>query len=305
MIITITGSNTYMASSLLHEYIDDYVATYGDIGLERIHTEGKTYSQLLDSVQAMPFLSPKRLVIINSPSSNKELNEKITQFIRAINNHTDVLFVEAKFDKRSSLYKVLKKETDFKECNELDENALAKWIGQFVAAEGGTISFSDARYLVHRVGLNQQRLSNEIAKLLNYQLLISKVTIDLLTEQTPSSTIFDLLDSALRGDQEKALIIYAQQRKQKVEPQAILALLAWQLHILAIVKYAGTKAPDVIAKQAKLSPYVVRKSLSLAKELTQSDIKKLIERTYNLDVQLKSLSVDADEALQDLLVSCA
>ncbi len=70
----------------------------------------------------------------------------------------------------------------------------------------------DAKYLVMRVGANQQTLSNELAKLLSYDKAITRQTIDLLTEQTPQSTIFELLDAAFAGNSKKAMELYAEQR---------------------------------------------------------------------------------------------
>lgn len=303
MIATLTGQNTYMLSRSLNDLINTYKAEYGDIGLERVQCGERTYTQLVDSVQAMPFLVAKSLVILNSPSDNKELGDKIKSFLDLVNDQTDVFFVEPKFDKRSSLYKYLKKMTDYKEFNELDEQGLARWAMQYIKDEKGSISPADARSLVHRVGIDQLNLSNEVQKLLAYQPHITKTTIDLLTEQTPTSTIFDLLDAALRGDQRKALAIYEQQRKQKIEPQAILALFVWQLHILTIIKAAGSRSPNEIAKDAKLNPYVVQKSFALAKSLSIPQVKDLVAQTLRLDIQLKSQSVDADEAMQNLLFS--
>lgn len=303
MIATLTGQNTYMLSREINKFVNAYTQEYGDIGIERLQCGERTYSQLVDSVQALPFLVTKSLVILNSPTANKELNDNIKDFLGLINDQIDVLFIESKFDKRSGLYKSLKKLTDYKEFNELDEQGTSRWLMQYIKDEQGSISSSDARSLVQRIGTDQLRLSNEVQKLIAYHPQITKVTIDLLTEQTPSSSVFDLLDAALRGDMQKSLTIYEQQRKQKIEPQAILALFVWQLHVLTIIKAAGSRSPSEIAKDAKLNPYVVQKSYVLASALSIGQIKDLVRRTLNLDIQLKSQSVDADEAIQNLLIS--
>lgn len=303
MIVTLSGMNSYMRSKALGEIINPYIKEYGDIGLDRVQCAERTYGQLVDSIQAMPFLVSKSMVILDTPSGNKELNEKIKAFLELVNDQIDVVFVEPKFDKRSILYKTLKKLTDFREFNELDEHGLTRWITQYVKEERGSITPTDARYLVHRIGIDQLRLRNELQKLLSYDAQITKDSIDLLTEQTPTSTTFDLLDAALRGDHRRALQLYEQQRKQKIEPQAILALLAWQLNVLAIIKAGGPRSAGEIAKDAKLNPYVVQKSYALASNLTVSKIKESIARTLDLDIRLKSQSIDADEALQDLLMT--
>jgi DNA polymerase III delta subunit len=303
MISTFSGSNSLMMSQNVRERISTFIKNVGDFGFERISASEASYAQIFEAVQATPFLSDRRMIVIHSPSSNKELAENITKVLDAVQDTTDVVFVEPKFDKRSVLYKTLKKRTEYSEFNELDEQNLVRWACDYVASQGGTISSSDARLLVNRVGLNQLQISHEIDKLLCYKTDITKASIELLTEQTPQSTVFDLLDAALSGQTTKAEALYREQRRLKVEPHAILALLGWQLHVLALVKAGNGKSPDEIAKDSKINPYVVRKSASLARSIHASSLKSLIARTLELDIQLKSQTIDADEAMQVLITT--
>jgi DNA polymerase-3 subunit delta len=215
---------------------------------------------------------------------------------------TDVIIVEPKLDKRSGYYKFLKKSTDYKEFNELDENGLSRWLVEQAKALDSTISASDARYLVERVGTNQQLLANEIKKLAVHEKIDRKL-IDLLTEPTPQSTVFQLLDAAFAGNKKLVLKLYQEQRTSKVEPQAIIAMLAWQLHVLAVVKTAGERGDDEIAATARLNPFVVRKSRAIANKLTPQKLKELVSDLTELDEQLKSVAIDADDAVQAYLLT--
>lgn len=303
MVQTLSGENSYLLRSTVKKLVDTFVEKYGDFGLEKINAEEATYQRIFESVTSLPFLADKRMVIIESPSANKGLIENCKVLIDSINDQTDVIFVESTFDKRSRLYKYLKKNTDFKEFTELSEQELSSWIVDKVIHQNGKISINDARNLVHRVGTNQQQLSHELDKLLSFSPIVSKQSIELLTSQKPSSTIFDLLEASLHGDQRRALTIYEQQRNQKVEPQEILALLGWQLKVLAIVKTGGTMSPDNVARDAKINPFVVRKTAVLTRKLSITDIKSLVARTLDLDMKLKSVNIDADEAVKNLLIT--
>jgi DNA polymerase-3 subunit delta len=164
---------------------------------------------------------------------------------------------------------------------------------------------ADAQYLAERVGLNQQLLANELEKLLLYDVQISRQTIDLLTEPAPQSTIFQLLEAAFAGNRRRAMELYREQRALKVEPPQIIAMLAWQLHVLALIKTAGQRSSDAIASEAKLSPYVVRKSQGIADNLTGSELKVLVQDLLEIDVRSKRSALDADEALQNYLLKLA
>ena len=122
------------------------------------------------------------------------------------------------------------------------------------------------------------------------------------TEPAPQSTIFQLLEASFAGNARRAIERYAEQRKLKVEPPQIIAMLAWQLHVLAVVKTAGERSGETIAKEARLNPYVVRKSQAIARQLTLGELKDLIKELSAIDTRTKRTALDADEALQHFLL---
>jgi DNA polymerase-3 subunit delta len=184
----------------------------------------------------------------------------------------------------------------------MDQHGLASWLTAEAKQKDGSLSLADARYLVERVGSNQQLLSNELEKLLLYDSKIDRRTIDLLTDPAPQSTIFQLLEAAFAGHAKTVLKLYAEQRAQKVEPAQVIAMLTWQLHVLAIVKAAGDRSVDTIAKEAKLNPFVIRKSQGIARKLSLSELKELINELLKIDVAMKRTAMDADDALQHYLL---
>lgn len=292
-----------MLQAELHRLIAGFVSEHTDMALEQLDGEEVEFDRMREALQSLPFLSSKKLVVLRKPSANKEFVEAAEPLLTEAPETTDIIIIEPKLDKRLSYYKFLKKQSGFQEYNELDTPQLAKWLVAHAKVEGGELSLSDATYLIDRVGINQQLLGNELVKLLQYNSNITRETIDLLTERTPQSTIFELLDAALAGKTKRAIQLYHEQRAMKVEPQQILALLGWQLHIMALVKTAGERDPAAIAKEAKLNPFVVRKTQGIIRNMTLSQLKELIHEVFTLDIRLKSESIDADEALQNLIIT--
>lgn len=302
MITTLTGVNSFLLKAELTKLIDVFLQDHGEMGLEKLDGADDSFERMTEALQSLPFLASKKLVVLRTPGGNKQFAEKFDELLPSIPNRTNVIIVEPKLDKRLSYYKTLKKLTDFKEFHELDVPQLAQWLVKTAKEKGGEFSWSDAQFLVERVGANQQLLYNELTKLLDYNPKVTRESIELLTDPSPQSTVFELLDAAFNGRTKRALALYEEQRRQKVEPLAIMALLAWQLHILALIKTAGERAPGQIVSEAKLNPYVVNKSQALASNLTLVELKKLISEALRLDIRLKSESIDADEALQDYLI---
>ena len=88
----------------------------------------------------------------------------------------------------------------------------------------------------------------------------------------------------------------------KVEPIQITAMLTWQLNVLAIIKAAGSRSPQDIAKEARINPYVVQKSQAIARKLSLAELKTLVSDLLKIDVASKRTNLDVDEALQHYIL---
>lgn len=303
MIVTLTGDNAFALGQDLQTRIDAFVETHGDLALERLDGEDITPDRTREALTSMPFLSDKKLVVLRTPGANKQIGEQAEQLFGDVPETTDVIIIEPKLDKRLSYYKFLKKHTDFREFPALDAQGLARWLIDAAKERGGSLSPGDARYLVERAGTDQQFLNNELDKLLLYNPAVTRQTIELLTDATPQSTIFQLLEAAFAGNSRQALQLYSEQRTQNAEPAQIIAMLAWQLHVLAIIKTAGERSADSIAKESKLNPFVVRKSQAIARSLSLARLKALVGELVDIDMRIKRTNTDPDEALQHYLLT--
>lgn len=305
MITTITGENDVMRQEALRHAVDDFVREHGDMALERLDGEEVGYEQMLGAVQSLPFLAPRKLVVLRTPGANKEFAEKFEQFTGEVAETNDVIIVEPKLDKRLSYYKHLKRDTAFQEYPVLDGAGLVRDLAAYAKAQGGSLGTAEARLLLDRVGQHQLTLRHEVDKLLSYDPHITRESIELLTERTPQSSIFELLDAAFAGNARRAMQLYDEQRSLQVEPQQIIAMMIWQLHVLAVVKTAGPRSTDEVAKQSKISPFTIRKSQGLARRISLQRLKELVTQLRQFDVRLKSEGMSADEMARYFLLQLA
>jgi DNA polymerase-3 subunit delta len=305
MVIALTGSNAFALNKRLGKLVHDFVKEHGDLALERIDAEEAEAQAILDSLQNLPFLASKKMVVVRGMSQNKQAAEMIEQILSAAGKETDLILHEPVVDKRTSYFKTLKSKAQLEEFNELDPHGLAKWLVDEAVSRGGQLAQADASYLVERVGANQSLLSNELDKLLIYNPGITKESIDLLTDSMPQSKVFDLLDAAFSGKKKKALELYEEQRTQRVEPQALLAMIAWQLQIIASAKYADGKTTATIAKDLGLNPYPVSKAAHLAHRLDEDKFNEMVSFAYEIDLKSKTTPLDLDEALRTYIATLA
>jgi DNA polymerase-3 subunit delta len=263
---TLAGKNSFAMRQKLRELVNGFLEKHGELALEKIDAEEAEADSIIESLQALPFLSAGKMVIVRNGGANKAFAERIEQTISSIPDTTDVIFYEPQLDKRTAYFKVLNKQTSFEEFNDLDRPALARWLADEAKNQGAKLSPADAAYMVERQGENQEFLYNQLSKLAIYDSDITRPNIDLLTEPTPQSQVFDLLAAAFGGHKQKALRLYEDQRAQKVEPQIILGMIGWQLRLLALVKLGKGKTTAQIAKDAGMKPYPVDKASRLVNQ---------------------------------------
>ncbi len=301
MVTVLCGSNEFMLKVELKKLTAEFIQQNDDLALEKFDGESAELNTVLDAVQSVPFLSTNKMVIIKS--LGKQLSENINKIIDQTADTTSLIIFEPHIDKRTSYYKTLKNQKNFFELTELDERSLANWAVNYAKEQGAELSYDTAVFLISRVGANQLNLSNEIKKLSQYNLLISRDSVELLTDQIPQSKIFDLIDSAFNGNYKKALKIYDEQRTQKVEPVQIIGMITWQLNAIAVVKYAGDRSIQQIAKDSSINPYALEKSKKLASKMTAGKLKAMIKGLSEIDVLSKTTQIDVDQALKLYIMS--
>jgi DNA polymerase III delta subunit len=155
---------------------------------------------------------------------------------------------------------------------------------------------------VERVGANQQLLAGEVEKLSLLGGTIDRERILSLTQATSQSTIFQLLDAAMSGKVDQALHLYDEQRAMKVEPQQILAMFTWQLYAVALVATGSPRSADQIAREAKMSPYVVGKTQALVRGMSASRLMQIIDDLLSIDLRGKREALDLDDALRLFII---
>jgi DNA polymerase-3 subunit delta len=304
MVRVLTGTNWFGVKARLDELTGTFVKEHGDLALERLDANEASYEQIVGAIESLPFLASKKLVIVQELSANKQAAESFEALLERLPDITDLIIVESKVDKRSVYYKTLKKSTEFEEFNQLDEYQIAEWLVSQASNQQAELSKNDARYLVERAGNDQTKLAGELDKLIAFSPKISRSNIDLLVDSSPSSTIFNLIDSMFSGDLSSAISLYKEQRSQRIEPQAIHAMLVWQMHTVALVSAAPKEdSAQKIAASSGMNPFVVQKSQRIAGKMDRTKIMEFIGLLRDIDYRSKRETLDYDEALKFALVS--
>ncbi len=294
MIYFFAGDNKYLIKASVDKLTLPIIKEAGDLAVEKLDAEETSISAVIDSIKSPPFLVSQKCVVVQN-ANDKDLLEKILN-TDPIDSITAVVII-SKLDKRANYYKLLQKNKNFSLFEQAKVNNISNWVVNYVKDLGGNINRIDANYLIDRVGSNQILLTNELNKLYLYQTNITKETINLLTFQRLQATTFQLLETAFNGQLSKTQQLFIDLKMQKIEPTLIIGAIAWQLHLLVLVKLSGNKSPETIAKELKISQFSVAKTKSLASRIIFTKLKKLVMRASELDLSIKTQYTDSEQAI--------
>ena len=305
MIKIIAGNNWYAVKTEIDKVVVEFLKTGNHLNIERFYGPDGTLADVQAALDSVSLFAEEKLVIVDGLSAHKDALEDLDKFFNQVSDTTTFLVVETDVDKRSSYYKSLKKQQSFSEYNELDEPSLVNWAISFVKDFDGEMNRIDARYLVNRVGLNQTNLEHELRKLVNYDPKITPQNIDLLTDPTPNTTIFNLVETAFAGYPERALNIYDQQRKLKVEPQAIFGMLVWQMHLVAVCAAAGDKSSNQIASETSLNNFTLSKAKNIASKMGSAKVRQYLDFLLNIERTSRRQTYNFDDAMKLAIMKLA
>lgn len=237
--------------------------------------------------------------------ANKDIVASVIANLNRVPEVNVVVFYERQADQRTKGFKDLVKVTRAKKFEPLEGSRLVQWLRKTAQDKGGSFDSETAQYLIERAGNDQWRLSQEIAKLINYESKVSKDAIKQLVEPVFEQTIFDLIEAVSDGQLKRALELYQGLRNNKAEPLYILSMLGWQLHNLLIVKAAEELPASEIAKDFGMSPFVINKTRRLNGRVDFDTLNLTYDSVIETDFKLKTGGGEPDLLMEQLIINLA
>lgn len=300
MIILLSGPNEFAARQALDKLVAAMLQKHGAHAIERVDGEALDISRLPDLLQGASLFASDRLVIVRDAAKNKAVWEALGDWAEKVPPEITLVILEPSPDKRTRTFKQIQKHGKVHDFPELSEHELARWAMSVAKDEGGSLDTKTAAYLVRQAGTNQWQLSGELHKLLAANPAITTESIDQLVEPSPQASAFELLDAVLAGQNAKAMELLAR-LKTNEDPYKLFGLLISQIQALALVATAQGKTPDMIAKDAGIHPFVVRKLQPLGRGMSILQLRAVLASVALTDAQMKSTGVDPWVLLEQCL----
>lgn len=289
--------------------------------------EGASVENLASAFSAQGLFSTKRLVVVKNSmlKGSTEVQKGILALLKA-NPDTEkdadtiVIFYENGSPKKNgALYKFLFKTAKRQEFAPLEGTALANWALTFTKTLSTEISFTKnaLNMLLAATGSDLNILSNEITKLVNFRNSgeITDADVILLVKSKVDSTMFETIEALASGNKSKALDLFHQQLTKGEDVFYILSMYTYQIRTLLKIgdfywqdpslasDRSRLTSPAQIAQASGIHPYVVQKSLSQIRNLSEQKTKQMLRDLAEIDFNAKTGKIDPVLALDTFIVS--
>lgn len=241
--------------------------------------EGKNIDviEVIEKAETLPFFNDRRLIIIEN-SDLFLVQNSLADRLNTLPKSTHIIFVEKKVDKRSKLYKQIKKNGTITELNELDNKKLKVFVASLLKKDNKKVTENTVSYLLDKTGTNMLYIQNEVEKLICYAYdrdLITKEDIDSVCTEQIEGKIFQMIDAIVVKNKDTALKLYYDLLELKEKPMSILFLLSRHFKILLQVKDLSKLGRDkyTIAGKVGVSPYFVGKYIGQSNKFSVDSLK--------------------------------
>ena len=303
MIIFLYGEDAYRMREKIKEIIERY---------QKIHKSGLNlkyfadFNDLKDGLRQNSMFKEKKLAIIENLFSKPEFKEKFLREGKNFAESEDVVLIyqEGEIKKNDGLFKFLIKNSRSQEFSLLEGYKLKNWIKNEFKKYNILAGSEVVERLAEYVGNDLWRMSNEIKKLASYRKDIRPDDVRLLVKSKIETDIFETIDAIADKNKKKALELLHRHLEKGDSPLYLLSMMNYQFRNLLIVKdfIEKYKPYNVILKKSGLHPYVVKKSYNLCQRFTLQELKKNLQKIFQIDLDIKTGKIEPRVGL-DLLVA--
>lgn len=287
------GEETYLRNQY-KKRLRDALVMEGDT-MNYSYYEGKDVNPraVIDMAETLPFFADRRVLMIENSGYFKNKCDELADYMSVIPESTCFIFVETEIDKRSRLYKEVKKYGRIVEFGTQKEDTLIKWILGMLKKEEKNVTKETLHNFLTKTGSDMQLIKNELDKLIAYtegRDVITTNDVEHVCVTQTTNKIFDMVNAIAEGNQKLALDLYENLLSLKEPPMRILFLIARQFNQLYQVKLLQKEGmgSSEIAKQAGIVPFAMKKYQAQAKSFTEKELRRAVEDCVDSEEAVKT-----------------
>ena len=202
------GEEAYLVRQYRDRLTDALLGGGDAMNVNRYEGKGISVPEIIDMAETLPFFSNRRVIILENTELFKAGGEKLAEYLKEPAESSSFVFAEREVDKRSGLYKTVKKMGYAAEFGRQGAKTLQKWVCGILKKEGKQMSSQTLQFFLEGCGDDMENIRKELEKLLCYCLDRDVITSNDVREicvPQIQNHIFDMVSAIADGNAQKAL----------------------------------------------------------------------------------------------------
>jgi DNA polymerase-3 subunit delta len=321
IIYLLHGNDEFAIQTFLKENLIPKMGGGADATMDITTLDGRTdkLEVIQGEVQTIPFLSNRRMVIINNPLALTKSKDKLKDFFNTVPDTTALVLIEgelqsSKRDRNKPHWLVDWAQSNSARCWMKSfllptGPAMTHWILEQAAEMEGDIEKSAAQLLASLIDEDPRLAKMELIKLLTYVDFSRPVTEDDVVElvsDVRQGDIFEMVDAIGYGDGKKAMFMLRRLLEDS-DALPLFGMIVRQFRLLIQVRELIDENPAQdhysIAKTIGSHPYPIKKIIPQVNLFTLEQLKRIFHQLSEVDLAIKTGKLEGDLALDMLVAS--
>ncbi|MDD2922597.1 MAG: DNA polymerase III subunit delta [Anaerolineales bacterium] len=319
MLFILYGNDEFAIARKLKDFESDFSdPTTAGMNTARFEARGTSDEEFNNALNAMPFLAPKRLVILANPSAkynNPATRKKFEEYISRAPDSVKLVIHEIIEPKEITKHWLLKwaeknsalvKTQAFMQPKQRD---MPGWIINEAKKQNGVIEPPAAAKLAEMVGVDTRQAGMELAKLLayvNWSRPVRGSDVESVCIVTSQQSVFDFVDALSQGNGKIAQRLLHRLLENE-DAFSLWGMVVRQFRLLLqareILDGRGNK--DDVARALRVHPFVAEKTAGQANRFSMESLENIYHRLLTIDERVKTSQITLDLALDTLIVELA
>jgi DNA polymerase-3 subunit delta len=308
-VYALTGDEEFLKRHVLSGLRELILGPDGaELGLATFPGDKATWAAVHDELETLPFLSPRRLVVVEAadPFVTRE-RARLEKYVAAPSSAGVLVLDVQSWPSNTRLAKMLPGPATL-ECKAPPVQQLPEWCRSWcVARHGKELAPAAARLLVDLVGAQMGQLDQELAKLALYAGTAPRVEaadVDTLVGNSRAEKTFKIFELIGNGQSGEALTLLDRLFEQGEDPFKLLGAFSHHLRGLArAARLSGRGTPAAAAlAQAGIPPFAARAAEAQMRHLGRRRLDRLFDWLLQIDLGFKGSSQLPPRTLLERLV---
>jgi len=309
MIYFIYGEDSYRSKRKLEEIVSGYKKVHkSGLNLIYINAKEKDFKDFNSGLKINSMFDEKKLIVLDNIFEDEKFQKDFLDNIENLKDIKDIVIIyeEGVPDKRTKFFKSLQKHAKCQDFDYLAPAMLKRWVTQEFENHGAKVDPAAIQILIDFVGNDLWRMSNEVNKLSNYKMgsTVKKEDVELLIRPNIENDIFKTIDALVSKNKSQALSLLHKHLENGDNALYLLSMISYQFrNLLVIRELQDMQQPyGYVMKKSGLHPFVAQKSYYLSQQFSMLKLKKIYQKIFQIDSDIKTGKIEPETALDLLLV---